>query len=121
MDPPNTVKSCEATNTLRPSIVPYPVTMPSPAVGACPSRSRATDGRERVRLHERPLIHEDVEPLAGGELATVVLLGRGVTSSRLERGAPAPPQFLDPVLDGALGGVADVAAGGFWSSPCGAV
>ena len=28
--PPNTVKSCENTNTLRPSIVPHPVTTPSP-------------------------------------------------------------------------------------------
>ena len=27
--PPNTVKSCEKTNTLRPSIVPQPVTTPS--------------------------------------------------------------------------------------------
>ena len=29
-DPPKTVKSCENTNTRRPSIVPWPVTTPSP-------------------------------------------------------------------------------------------
>src|SRR5436190_15833154 len=31
IDPPNTVKSCEATKTFLPSIVPYPVIAPSPA------------------------------------------------------------------------------------------
>ena len=30
IEPPNTPKSCEATNTLRPSIVPNPVITPSP-------------------------------------------------------------------------------------------
>ena len=29
-DPPNTVKSCEKTQTFRPNTSPYPVTTPSP-------------------------------------------------------------------------------------------
>ena len=29
-EPPNTVKSCEKTNTFRPNTVPYPVTTASP-------------------------------------------------------------------------------------------
>ena len=33
-EPPNTVKSCEKTNTRRPSMVPWPVTTPSPS-GRC--------------------------------------------------------------------------------------
>ena len=37
---------------------------------------------ERVGLHERPLVHQDVEPLAGRELSAVVLLGGGVWVAR---------------------------------------
>ena len=63
---------------------------------------RAVDG-ERVGLHERARVHQDVEPLAGGQLALVVLLLRGVAPAGRERGLAALAELLDPILDGAVG------------------
>ena len=42
--------------------------------------------RERVGLDERALVHQQVEPLAGGELAAVVLLLRRVAAAGREGG-----------------------------------
>ena len=47
------VKSCEKTNTLRPSIVPQPVTTPSPYTRRFSMPNpRARDDREHVELLE---------------------------------------------------------------------
>ena len=55
---------------------------------------------ERVGLHERALVHEDVQAFAGRELAAVVLLlGRVATAGGLGR-LLLPPQILDALLDG---------------------
>src|SRR2546430_8537066 len=59
---------------------------------------------EGVGLHEGPDVHQDVEPLASGQLPLVVLsLGR-VASSGLERGPAALVELVDPILDRAVGG-----------------
>ena len=46
-----------------------------------PEVVRAVD-RERVGLDERALVHQEVQALAGGELAAVVLLLRRVRGRR---------------------------------------
>src|SRR5207244_2048189 len=69
---------------------------------------RAGDG-ERIRLNEGAMIHQDLEALAGGELAPVVLLLRGVSSPRRFGRLPPPPELVDPLLDrGLLRGTGDV-------------
>src|SRR6266487_908093 len=60
--------------------------------------------RERIGLHEGPDVHQDVEPLACGQLALVVLsLGR-VAPARLESGPAALAELVDPVLDRPIDG-----------------
>ena len=75
-EPPKTVKSWLNTQTVRPSIVPWPVTTASPQgrflsmlelVGAV--------AHERVELLERAGVEQLLDPLAGGHLALRVLLG----------------------------------------------
>ena len=75
-DPPNTVKSWLNTQTGRPSTVPYPVTTPSPygRLASMPKSCDAVPG-ELVELDERALVEQHADPLPGGHLAPVVLLG----------------------------------------------
>ena len=77
------MKSWEKTYTSRPSIRPHPVTTPSPGndVLVQAEVGRAV-GDEAVELDEAALVQQEVEPLARGELAFLVLL-------RHARGAPA--------------------------------
>ena len=77
--------------------------MPSPGGLALvhPEVVRAVH-REGVGLHERARVHQDVEPLARGELALVVLLCGGVRAARLQRRLAPFSELLDPVLDGPL-------------------
>ena len=69
-DPPKTVKSWLKTKTSRPSIVPWPVTTPSPRT-ICASSPKSDDamGDERVELDERVRIEQQVEALARRQLA----------------------------------------------------
>ena len=73
-EPPNTVKSLAKTNTVRPLTVPQPVTTPSPGILRL---LHAELGRavldEHVELLERALVHQQLDALAGGELAALVL------------------------------------------------
>ena len=73
-EPPKTVKSWLKTKTSRPSIVPWPVTTPSPRMCCVvePELGRPV-GDERVELDERPGIEQEVEALARGQLAEGVL------------------------------------------------
>ena len=71
--PPKTVKSCENTNTLRPSTVPHPVMTPSVY-----GRSSSPDGLgavagEQVELVERAVVEEVLDALPGEHLALGVL------------------------------------------------
>ena len=73
-DPPKTVKSWLNTNTSRPSIVPWPVTTPSPrTLLVQEAELRGPVGDERIELDERPWVEQQVESLARGELAHGVL------------------------------------------------
>ena len=73
-EPPNTVKSLANTNTVRPLTVPQPVTTPSPGIFVL---VHAEVGRavldEHVELLERALVHQELQALARGELAALVL------------------------------------------------
>ena len=86
-EPPKTVKSWLKTKTSRPSIVPWPVTTPSPRKcwSVEPELGRPV-GDERVELDERSGIEQEVEPLAGRQLAPRVLAldpDRAATEQRL--------------------------------------
>ena len=74
-EPPNTVKSLAKTNTVRPFTVPQPITTPSPGVFA--RLVHAEIGRavldEHVELLERVLVHQQLDALARGQLAALVL------------------------------------------------
>ncbi len=62
---------------------PYPVTTPSPKMLASPSLAAAdARGDETIELDEAPVIEQQVESLARGELPFGVLRGQA-------RGAPA--------------------------------
>ena len=71
--PPKTVKSCENTNTLRPSTVPQPVITPS-VYGPLlePGRVGPVAGQQ-VELVERSLVEEVLDALPGQQLALGVL------------------------------------------------
>ena len=73
-EPPNTVKSLAKTNTVRPLTVPQPVTTPSPGILLL---LHAEVGRavldEHVELLERALVHQQLDALARGQLAALVL------------------------------------------------
>ena len=73
-DPPKTVKSWLKTKTSRPSIVPWPVTTPSPRTCCSvePELRRAMRD-ERVELDERARVEQQVEALARRQLAPGVL------------------------------------------------
>ena len=78
-EPPKTVKSCENTQTGRPSIVPWPVTTASPQGRfRSMSKSRGAVAHERVELLERARVEQLLDPLAGGQLALGVLLLLGL-------------------------------------------
>ena len=65
---------------------------------------RAMD-RERVGLLERVAIEQQLDPLASGELALLVLLADGVLASRVQERGPPPPELFDPFDDGLGRGV----------------
>jgi hypothetical protein len=104
IDPPNTVKSCEATKTFLPSIVPYPVIAPSTGGPALlhPEVVRTVDG-ERIRLHEGTDVHQDVESFPRGQLPLVVLPLGSVAPSGLARGPASLVELVDPILDRPVG------------------
>ena len=69
-DPPKTVKSWLKTKTSRPSMVPCPVTTPSPRI---PPFAVAVGRDEGIEFDEGPGIEQQVESLARRQLAGVVL------------------------------------------------
>ena len=73
-EPPNTVKSLAKTKTLRPFTVPQPVTTPSPAIlRLLHAEVVGAVLDEHVELLERVLVHEQLDALARGQLAALVL------------------------------------------------
>jgi hypothetical protein len=72
-EPPRTVKSLAKTKTVRPLIVPQPVTTPSPGnLGlAIHAEIDAAVLHEHVELFKGVLVHEKFDPLARGQLARV--------------------------------------------------
>ena len=73
-EPPNTVKSLANTNTVRPFTVPQPVTTPSPGIfGLLHAEVAGAVLDEHVELLERALVEQELDALAGGELAALVL------------------------------------------------
>ena len=68
-DPPNTVKSWLKTKTSRPSMVPWPVTTPSPSTCLGEAEFGGSMRDECIELDERARIEQEVEPLARGQLA----------------------------------------------------
>ncbi|MEZ5361797.1 MAG: hypothetical protein R2748_05470 [Bryobacterales bacterium] len=87
------MKSCENTNTGRPSIWPWPVTNPSPD-GASHSipKSWRVWVTEFVELFEGSLVEQKVDSFACGELARLVLFGPTLfpaPASRLRRSSSA--------------------------------
>ena len=75
-EPPKTVKSWLKTKTSRPSIVPWPVTTPSPRMRwLVAGRSRRRDGSTNASSStNEPGVEQELEPLARGQLARGVLL-----------------------------------------------
>ena len=74
-DPPKTVKSWLKTNTSRPSMVPCPVTTPSPRIALLvETEVGRTMGHERIELHERARIEQQVQSLTRRQLAARMLL-----------------------------------------------
>ena len=74
-EPPKTVKSWLNTNTSRPSIVPWPGDDAVAQVAlAIQPEIRRPMGNERVELHERIGVEQQLEALARGQLAAFVLL-----------------------------------------------
>ncbi len=73
-EPPNTVKSLAKTKVLRPLTVPQPVTTPSPGIldFSMPNSTGAVFD-EHVEFLEGPLVEQQLDALAGGQLAACVL------------------------------------------------
>ena len=96
-EPPNTVKSLAKTNTVRPLTVPQPVTTPSPGILLL---LHAEVGRavldEHVELLERALVHQQLDALARGQLAALVLR---VDSRLAAAGARSRAAFFELVQD----------------------
>ncbi len=73
-EPPNTVKSLANTNTVRPLTVPQPVTTPSPGIfGLLHAEVGGAVLDEHVELLERALVEQELDALARGQLAALVL------------------------------------------------
>jgi len=72
------VKSWEKTATGRPLMVPCPVTTASPGIlrFSIP-KSWQSWMPQPVELYEAAFVQQDVDALAGGQLARLVLLGDG--------------------------------------------
>ena len=100
-EPPKTVKSWLKTKTSRPSMVPWPVTTPSPRTCCVvqPELGRAV-GDERVQLDERPRVQQEIEPFAGGQLAPGVLPLDPDRSPAEQRLAAHPLQALETLFAG---------------------
>ncbi len=92
-EPPNTVKSLANTNTVRPLMVPQPVTTPSPGIF---DLLHAEIGRavldEHVELLERAVIEQQLDALARRELAARVLRRDALL-------AAAEPRLRAPVFE----------------------
>jgi hypothetical protein len=73
-EPPNTVKSWLNKNTVRPSMVPWPVTTPSPGIFFFHAKVMAAVDHIAVQLLERSRVQQGDSPLARGHLALVMLL-----------------------------------------------
>ena len=73
-EPPNTVKSLANTNTVRPFTVPQPVTTPSPGIlRLLHAEVGGAVLDEHVELLERALVQQQLDALARGQLAALVL------------------------------------------------
>ena len=73
-EPPNTVKSLAKTYTMRPLTVPQPVTTPSPGIfGLVHAEIGGAMLDEHVELLEGALVHQQLDALARGQLAALVL------------------------------------------------
>ena len=73
-EPPNTVKSLAKTKTVRPLTVPQPVTTPSPGIFCLlHAEVDAAVLDEHVELLERALVEQQLDALARGQLAALVL------------------------------------------------
>ena len=103
IEPPNTVKSCDATNTLRPSIVPYPVTIPSPGgrLSAIPKSWARWTANGSVSTNEPASIRMSSRSRAVSLPLSCCFSAAPSPAGRAGR-LTAPPELLDPVLDGAL-------------------
>ena len=87
-EPPKTVKSCAKAKTGRPSTRPWPATTPSPGIELLVhAEVAAAVGDELVELLERAGIEQQLDPLARGQLAGVVLALEALLAAA-ELGAP---------------------------------
>ena len=107
-EPPNTVKSLAKRKTGRPLTVPQPVTTPSPADLVL---LHAEIGRavldEHVELLEGILVEEDLDALAGGQLAALVLRLDALLAAAEPRDVAAAGEFFEDGLHGRLPGVGE--------------
>ena len=71
-DPPKTVKSWLKTKTSRPSMVPWPVTTPSPRYAVSTSGFAIRD--ERIEFDERAGVEQELQAFARRQLSARVLL-----------------------------------------------
>ena len=98
-EPPNTVKSLAKTKTLRPLTVPQPVTTPSPAIFVFSMpKSVGAVLDEHVELLERVLVHQELDALARGELAALVLRLDAPLAAAAARAVAALFELVDNVL-----------------------
>ena len=98
--PPKRVKSWANTKILRPSTVPHPVTTPSVsgAVVLDAEPVGAVTG-EHVELDERTGVEQQLEPLAGGELAPLVLALDRLRAAGVQRLLAQLVELLEALLD----------------------
>ena len=76
------------------------MTTPSPGGRCDPSEVVRPVHGQWIGLHEGSTVHQQLDALAGGQLAAVVLLLRRIPASGRE-GLPALAELVDPFLDGA--------------------
>ncbi len=98
-EPPNTVKSLAKTKTLRPLTVPQPVTTPSPAIlVVLHAEVVGAVLDEHVELLEGVLVHEELDALARGQFAALVLRLDAPPAAAAARAVAPLFELVDDVL-----------------------
>ena len=98
-------RTAEHGEVLRENVDQPPVDLPEAGNNAVPevallvqSEVRGAVGDERIEFHERPLVHEQIDAFAGGELALGVLLGDAILAATQAGLVPKRAQACEAIF-----------------------